>query len=346
MEDPLVRVLRSGWTPDAAQLDPWLNRVFAAEWVNDLEKAADQPPGVYEDPRDLDYFTPPDTFLNLRDMTIALRVHAMQRQAAGDSDAFPRLLKAGLAAVRTARYRGGLQSVDVALDSEFTLLSGLPEWLDRLDGRPDLVREVLTVLDRHEAQMATGSEDVFWAEQIILRNTMDASGSWLPRVLDPRPDRVQSPDDRADAEANLVAFAWHVPWEQVRRERLLRLETSRPVNPEWLSGIHRPHQWRQAFDRAAELAEIERRALTVRRFARLGRCSGCTAWNIGRRPRTWPPWSRLTCPRSRLTRLRGGPLGYRLSTGETLAAGSLLVAWGRLCRPRARRRRWPTPSAG
>jgi hypothetical protein len=327
VEDPLVRVLRSGWTPDAAQLDPWLNRVFAAEWVNDLEKAADQPPGVYEDPRDLDYFTPPDTFLNLRDMTIALRVRAMQRQAAGDSDAFPRLLKAGLAAVRTARYRGGLQSVDVALDSEFTLLSGLPEWLDRLDGRPDLVREVLTVLDRHEAQMATGSEDVFWAEQIILRNTMERVGSWLPRVLDPRPDRVQSPDDRADAEANLVAFAWHVPWEQVRRERLLRLETSRPVNPEWLSGIHRPHQWRQAFDRAAELAEIERRALTVRRFARLRAALRL----YGLEHRTPAPDLAALVP-SYLSAVpvdpfTGGPLGYRLSTGETLAAGSLLVAW-------------------
>lgn len=326
-EDPLVRVMRVGWTPDAAQLGPWLDRVFAAEWVRELEQAADGSPGVYEDPRDLDYFTPPDTFLNLRDMTIALRVRGMQRQAAGDPAAFARLLKAGLAAVRTARNRGGLQSVDVALDSEFTLLSGLPEWLDRLDGRPDLVRQVLAVLDRHEAQMPTGAEDVFWAEQIILRNTMDRVGSWLPRVLDPRPDRVQSPDDRTDAEANLVAFAWHVPWEQVRRERLLRLETNRPVDPEWLSAIHRPHQWRQAFDRAADLAEVERKALTVRRFARLR--AALRLYGL-EHPAPAPDLAALVptyLPAIPVDPFTGGPLGYRLSVGEPVAAGNLLVAW-------------------
>ena len=122
-----------------------------------------------------------------------------------------------------------------------------------------------------------------------------------------------------------MAFAWHVPWEQVRRERLLRLETSRPVNPEWLSGLHRPHQWRQAFDRAAELAEIERRAPTVRRFARLEAALRL----YGLEHRTPAPDLAALVP-SYLSAVpvdpfTGRPLGYRLSTGETIAAGSPLV---------------------
>jgi hypothetical protein len=327
LEDPVVRVLRNGWTSDAGQLNRWLDRVFAANWLQQLEDVADRPPGVYEDPRDLDYFTPPDSFQNLREMTIALRVRAAQRQAAGEPDALPRLLKAGLAATRTTRNRGGLYAADVALDSEYVLLSGLPEWLDRLDGRPDLLRQTLTVLDRHEAEMPVGTTDTFWAEQVILRNTMDRVGSWLPKVLDPRPDRLQGPDDRVDAEANLVAFAWHVPWEQVRRERLLRLETNRPVDPRWLSGVHRPNHWRLAFERTDSLAEVERKAMTVRRFARLRvalRLYGVEHATPAPDLATLVPTYLPAVPLDPYT---GRPFGYRLSAGETIAAGTLLVAW-------------------
>ena len=135
VEDPLVRVLRSGWTPDAAALGPWLNRVFAAEWVNDLEKRPTSRPAYTRTPRPGLLHRRRTRSLNLRDMTLALRVRAMQRQAAGDSDAFPRLLKAGLAAVRTARYRGGLQSVDVALDSELRSCPACPSgWIGSTGG--------------------------------------------------------------------------------------------------------------------------------------------------------------------------------------------------------------------
>lgn len=324
-EDPIRRLLREGWTPEAATLDRWLDRVFAAEWPHLLEQIADDPPGMYEDPRDLDYSTPPDSFQNLRDMAVALRVRAAQRQAVGNPEAFPRLLKCGLAAARTGRNRGGLLATDVAFDSEFILLSGLPEWLDRLDGRPDLLRQTLAVLDRHETDMPAGTADVFWAEQVILRNSMDRVGSWLPRVLDPRPDRLEGPDDRAEAEASLVAFAWHVPWERVRRERLLRLETTEPVDPGWLSGLHRPNQWRLAYERTDALAEAERRALTFRRLSRLrvalrlyGLESGGPAHDLSALVPAYLP----AVPADPYT---GRPFGYRLSAGETLVAGSLLA---------------------
>jgi hypothetical protein len=327
LDDPMVRVLRHGWTSDADQLDRWLDRVFEAAWLQQLEDVADRPPGVYEDPRDLDYFTPPDSFQNLREMTVALRVRAAQRQAAGDPDTFPRLLKAGLAATRTGRNRGGLYAADVALDTEYVLLSGLPEWLDRLEGRPDLLRQTLAVLDRHEAEMPVGTADTFWAEQVILRNTMDRVGSWLPKVLDPRPERLQGPDDRIDAEANLVAFAWHVPWERVRRERLLRLETTRQIDPRWLSRLHRPNQWRLAFERTDSLADVERRALTIRRFARLrvalrlyGVEHAIPAPDLSALVPTYLP----AVPLDPFT---GRPFGYRVSAGETIPGGTLLVAW-------------------
>jgi hypothetical protein len=327
MDDPLIRVLREGWTPEAAQLAPWLDRVFAAEWLKTLDGVVDLPPGVYEDPRDLDYFTPPDSFQNLREMVIALRVRGAERQAAGDQDAFPRLLKSGLAALRTARNHGGFLAADIALDGEAVLLAGLSEWSDRLDGRPDLLRQVLTVLDRHEAEMPVETADVFWAEQVILRNTMDRVGSWLPKVLDPRPDRLQGPEDRVDAEANLIAFAWHVPWEQARRNRLLRLETNRQVDLRQLSGLHRPGLWRQAHERTAALPDAERRALTARRFARLRVALRLYAAERGAPATDLAALVPSYLPSVPTDPFTNRPFGYRLSNGETITGGTILVGW-------------------
>ena len=325
--DPLVRVVRFGWTADSAALAPWLDLVFAPDWVRVLEDVADRPPGLYEDPRTLDHFSPPDAYQDLEEVAYALRARAAQRQTAGDPEAFPRLLRAGLAAVRAARNHAGLAGIEAALKCEQVLLGGVPDWLDRLDGRPDLVRRLLDTLARHEAAMPGRPTDTFWAEQIILRNTMDRVGSWLPRQLDLKAGAgvVAEPDAKADAEANLVGFAWQIPWERVRRERLLRVQTSGRVNPHLLSAIHQPHRWRIGFERSAD-AEADRRAATRRGFARLLAAlrlydleRGAPAPDLAALVPTYLP----AVPDDPYT---GRPFGYRVSAGELITAGSVLVS--------------------
>ena len=119
-------------------------------------------------------------------MGLALRARGMQRLEAGDAAAFPGSCGPGWRPPGPGGTGAGLQAVDAALDCEHVLLAGLAEWLDRADGGPALLREVGADLARHEADMPVGADDTFWAEQVILRNTMDRIGSWLPRRARPQ----------------------------------------------------------------------------------------------------------------------------------------------------------------
>jgi hypothetical protein len=273
--DPLERVATHGWKPDSRVLNPWLDRVFAQDWLGQLEKVADAPIGVYDDPRDVDYFTPPDAINDFREMAAALRARGMQLQDAGHDESYIRLLRDGLAAVRTARYKSGFEISLAALRAEEILLAGLTEWLGRLDGRADLLRTLSNELARHEREMPVGSEDTFWAEQMILRNTMERVGSWLPRIMSPgrRNVEIVAVNTQADAEADMVALAWTVPWEQARRERILRAQTHREriVQARWLSGLQfTPMSRAGRVDRLAQGEPVgDRHGLAHRRLARL-----------------------------------------------------------------------------
>src|SRR5262249_59300164 len=116
--------------------------------------------------------------------------------------------------------------------------------------------------ERHENEMPMGADDAYWAEQIILRNTMDRVASWLPAHLTLMPAQLGTSSPQADAEAELVAFCWGVPWERIRRERIFRLNThpDRRVESHWLSGLHYPQLWRT--DRAPTVAARDLRGLT------------------------------------------------------------------------------------
>lgn len=324
--DPLVRVVRFGWSEETEPLGPWLDLVFAADWVQTLETVADRPPGLFEDPRDVDHFTSPDGYLSLREMAYALRARGVQRQAAGDPDVYPRLLRAGLTAVRAARHHAGLMGADVALECEQVLLGGVPDWLDRLDGRPDLVRRLLDTLTWHEEVMPARPADTFWAEQVILRNTMDRVGSWLPRHLDLRANGPGvEPDDKAEAEANLVGFAWQVPWERARRERLLRVQTHTRVSSRWLSAVHQPGRWRLGFERGAD-EEADRRGLTRRRFARLRAALRLYDLERGSPAPALDALVRTYLPAVPVDPYTDRPFGYRVSGGERIATGNVLVS--------------------
>jgi hypothetical protein len=281
---------------------------------------------VLEDPRDLDNYSPLDSLSDLVEMSYALRARGMQRQADGDMDTFPRLVRGGLAAARTARNLGGLASARAAHESEDVLLAGVAEWMDRLDGRPDLLRGLLVDLSRHDREMPVGSADAYWAEQVILRNTMDRVGSWLPTVLGNRSVVTDAQNPQAEAETNLVAVAWTVPWERARRERLLRLQADRAVDPAWLSGLQRMAFLRS--ERADVLAARDRRGLALRRFARLEVALRLYQLDHGR-----PAADLAALVPAYVTAVPedpygGRPFGYRLSAErEEIGAGSGLLSY-------------------
>jgi hypothetical protein len=269
--DPLTRVAQRGWTAESKLLIPWLDRVFEAPWVKLLDDVEGRPLGVFEDPRSVDYFTPPDLMRDLREMTLAIRARGAQHLEEDKPETYAQLFRGGLATVRSVRNKSGARSPEFALQCEELLFVGLEDWLERLEGRADLLRDLLRVLEHHEMEMPVGGQDTYWADQVILRNTFDRVGTWLPRFLDGRPNERANPSPRAEAESDLVAFAWSVPWERVRRERILRVQThpDRRVDPNWVSGLHliSAAMWRK--NQAARLSPMDQRGLTWRRLARL-----------------------------------------------------------------------------
>jgi hypothetical protein len=319
--DPLGTIGRDGRPLGPEFSDPWLDAVFAADWHHQLNALADRPPGVFDDPRNRDIFAPQDPLRELRQMANVLRQRGMQRLKVGDAEAYPRLLRGGLAAVRTGRNKSGHAARLAAFEAEASLLDGLTEWMDQLRGRTDLLRNVLPELVRHDREMPAGTADADWAEQVILRNTLNNIGSWLPaRLARVRPDQVEA-GGPADAEAELVAFAWSVPWERVRRERLLRVRTHGEVPASWLSDLHVRSLWRNGRQDPVEAREL--RAQTRRRVAILAVALRLYQLDHGTNPPNLESLLPAYLPAVPDDPFTGLPFRYRLSTGEIMEPATL-----------------------
>ncbi|MSR51837.1 MAG: hypothetical protein EXS09_00935 [Gemmataceae bacterium] len=316
----LERAATTGWTPQYQMLKPWLDRIFAEDWPSRLIELDQKPQGFFEDPREINHFSPLDDIRNLREMMLAVRIRGLQLQAEGDPEAYARLLRGGLAAVRNARFRGSWRTPDAAIECEEVLLGGLFVWLGDLDGRADLLRGVLASLVRHEREMQTNSDDFFWAERVVLANTLQQVGTWLPTHLDGRPPGSSGAKPPSEFEAELVAVAWNIPWERVRRERLLRLstDTNRKIDFTftWLSGLHLKKNWKS--ERLGRLKESDRRGLTVRRFACIRLALHLFELERGRPAEDLNELVPEFLPSVPRDPLSAGFFGYRLSQGELI----------------------------
>jgi hypothetical protein len=94
-------------------------------------------------------------------------------------------------------------------------------WLERLDGRPDLLRRALAALLRYESEPVPTLADVRKAELLIVVNTF-ADPTTLPRSLRANESILLGPFDNVD----LMRFSLEVPWEKVRFRRLLQASFS------------------------------------------------------------------------------------------------------------------------
>jgi hypothetical protein len=268
--DILERVARLGSPEDVDSLKPWLKAVFSENWPALLNELDGKPAGVFEDPRDLDFKATYDDPRAFREMMLAIRARGIEQlQTEGDILALVRFAPGALAACRTARNLCGWRTPFFALQAEEVILEGVSDWIAEVDGPADQVRLLHSVLARHEREMPVGVEDAFWADRVIMRNTLDRVGMWLPQDLDPQAARGTKASPQAEAEAELIGIAWNVPWERARRDRILRVSThaDMQVSQSWLSGIHQRQRWRT--DRGSRLAEMDRRCLTLRRAVRL-----------------------------------------------------------------------------
>ncbi len=210
-------VLERGWPGGEPELAGWLDRAFAASWPGDLAKAAALPLGVVEDLRRLTLDGPLPRLDPARNAAVLLAVHGLHQQARGNDRAFVADLRSGLALSRNLRNHAQLIAVLVSRAVESMLLEGIDRWLERLQGRPDLLREVLVLLLRHEEWLPDDPLDAQRAEFLVVQNTLDHPENLLRQELRNGPHPVNP------AAAAAVAVAWQIPWERERRQRLLRL---------------------------------------------------------------------------------------------------------------------------
>src|SRR5205823_4349198 len=99
----LAAALETGWPADRPDLDRAMARALANGWVEVVEPLASRPTGVLEDPVDYAPDSPFRYIDAVRAMTPAYLARALQLQADGHPEAFPKALAVWLSVIRTTR---------------------------------------------------------------------------------------------------------------------------------------------------------------------------------------------------------------------------------------------------
>jgi hypothetical protein len=218
--DQVAGVLLRGWPPDDRQLSTWLDRVFDDIWAEQLAKAAAQPPGTVEDRVGLTWASERPRLATAREAGRLLAARGLRQQARGDDEDFVAELAIGLALARSLRFQADLTAAHAAANAEIGLRIGLERWLGRLDGRPDLLRQALALLLRHEAEADDDPRDILRADYLLAQNTLENPVAALVE----RTNRYAKPGDlrTTPGRATAVASLLRAPWEHERNRRLLR----------------------------------------------------------------------------------------------------------------------------
>ena len=331
----LADLLLSGW-PDgsrAAEVDRWMDRAFADNWDESVFAAAGKPPGVLEDPNEFTSLGQPLRYINpFQQLTPVFLGRGLQLQARGDPADFVRRLDAWLAACRTAKRHTVTSAALSAEGSERMVYRALDRWLEKLDGRPDLLQQALDAVRRHDALDKPQAADVRLAEQVMLQNMVDAPAQWLPRWLDHNPPPNSTAGrygSRAETETNLVAFAWAVPWERERLRRAVALGND-PAHRGERAAALRGATGLESFEMLERYADRQppytERVVADRRAAILSLALRLHRQATGRYPAALAELAPARLPALPTDPYGNRPFGYRLvANPETLTLPAVLV---------------------
>ncbi len=182
----------------------WLDEMFQQPWAGQLAKATPMAPGIVGE----------ELYAYARTAEL-LVARGLQAQAHGDPVAFVKHLATGLALVRQGRHGAPSDHSRITWATEMFLLQGIERWLERQDGRPELLRQVLTLLVDHDKAQASDRDDALRADYLQALYLLNQPSKWehllhWKESSDPTPLEWMEP------------FAWQPKWEQARLERLVR----------------------------------------------------------------------------------------------------------------------------
>jgi hypothetical protein len=220
----VLEVSEHGWPGGKPELGEWLDREFGPDyrdrWYTPLAEAAEMPLGMVEDARRLNISDRKYQWSHALPLSHILAARGLQQQARGDARAFVDNLRIGLALVRNLQHFAPPEVAHWGTGAEAIWPTALDRWLERLQGHPELLRQVLAILTRHEAETPDPKESVN-AGYLVALNSLEQ----VPEVLLLMETGPRSQEDAKmlQAEIDAAALMWRIPWEQERHQRILRL---------------------------------------------------------------------------------------------------------------------------
>jgi hypothetical protein len=204
-------------------LRAFLDLEFDDVWAKQLAESANLPTGVLVDPRETTeaaLFVIPES----RTPEIAatmLVARGLQRQADGDPGTFVDNLRTGLSLARNLRNHSGRFLVSRSLHVERRMLGGVEKWLERLEGRPDLLRKALEILRHHGEQPLTDAEEQDKADYLVALNTVDDVTALPARGAIGRPGQDPFFPMFGFPDTEVLRVCLEAPGEKERRHRIL-----------------------------------------------------------------------------------------------------------------------------
>ncbi len=204
-----MSVTREGWEVGDEALAAWLEGKCKGPWGKLLIEAAEKPTGVYFDPaRTLLLGDETGWAVDAGHQAANLLVaDALRRQAEkNEPEVFPAVLEAVLALSRTLENAAPSWHASGASGIDGPALTGLPHWLARLKGRPELIRRVAAALAKHAERLPP--EDHELADYAAACNTLTLPEAAL--------------SVRAGEMAPWLVSSLELPWEAARLRRAIR----------------------------------------------------------------------------------------------------------------------------
>jgi hypothetical protein len=303
--------IQEGWPHKRPGLDRWMEKMLSSPWFKELREAAQLPLGVLDDPR---LYSDGGRFFPISEAgTVAglVAAHGLWRQSHRDPAAFLQDLRTGLALSRHLRHHANQFSSLEGRIVERTFLRALDGWMKELHGRPELLRQALDELLRHEARNGGDTNDTLVADYLIAQRALEH-----PRAVVWQLSRL--PPQTTQLRAQALTAIWELPWERERNRRLVQwLHNDREHAPAIVQQSH----WRDIVHTWGPQYEMSRCQCAADWHIHLAATALCCYQAVnGELPRSLEALVPAYLPNVPTDPYDGHPVRYRVSQGEALEA--------------------------
>jgi hypothetical protein len=197
----LDEIFDKGWPKKDQEIGSWLDQIFHGDWYPMARKAAQLPLGMVNDPRLTNVLSVALFHNDCINMSRLILARALQLQAEGDSEKALDLLNTALGLSR--QLKNHASHIFYGHYFESAALAGLDHWLQKVSPNKNLLKSALDMLQNHDAK-SPDPTDMVKAEYLVTLNS-------LPPLI------------RGKGLVNdLTQFAFQVPWEKERQQRILQ----------------------------------------------------------------------------------------------------------------------------